>query len=358
MRDSSGSTRAAWLAALVVCALAVPVSAELVLPPGFTSRVYVSGQGFDRGAETGARGIPIATTLTFDRSGVLYVAKSGNRYGLGESDSLLSHLYRIPVGGAWITPASEARYFYGPPLMNVEVGAVGARGDVFVTTYDPDRKIGVIYRVTDGRPVLFTGGTPPAGSPPLLAQPEGMAFDALGHVYVADRARDRVVKLDGAGRVLDPHYLGVPRARMLAIDPPDHLWVGGDGTADRPWQEGSGQIWRVDPDGRARLLFEGPHAAGIDVGPGGALFVAQRQGGTIFVVTPEGRRLEFAGSAGDTVPRSLAFAPVTAETQRAGIAGDLFVVTLSPRTWYVNEVIRISGPFDDFVRRHGRPAAP
>ena len=27
-------------------------------------------------------------------------------------------LYRIPVGGARLTPDTEARYFYGPPLPN------------------------------------------------------------------------------------------------------------------------------------------------------------------------------------------------------------------------------------------------
>jgi len=48
---------------------------------------------------------------------------------------------------------------------------------------------------------------------------------------------------------------------------------------------------------------------------------------------------------------ALAFAPVTAETQRAGIAGHLFVVIINRSAWPVNEVIRVSGPFEGFVRR-------
>jgi hypothetical protein len=49
--------------------------------------------------------------------------------------------------------------------------------------------------------------------------------------------------------------------------------------------------------------------------------------------------------------RTLAFAPVTPETRKAGIAGDLFVVAISRQIWAVNQVIRVSGPFDEFVRQ-------
>ena len=33
-------------------------------------------------------------------------------------------------------------------------------------------------------------------------------------------------------------------------------------------------------------------------------------------------------------------------TRRAGIAGDLFLVVIRRGTWSLNEIIRISGPFD------------
>lgn len=356
LRHGTARAVVARLAALIALPIvSVPAAAgtEITLPPGFTSQGYVTGEGFDRGGAAGAPGIPVATSLGFDRAGVLYLAKSGDRYGPGQAESFLSRLYRVPPGGTRITTDTEARYLHGPPLRAPEVGAAGAAGEVFVTAYDPERQVGVLYRVKDGRPVLFAGGTPPKGSPPLLAQPEGVALDAAGNVYVADRVRGVVVKLDPTGRVLDAHYegLSVARARMLAIDPAGHLWVAGDGSAERPWQDGVGQIWRVGPEERPRLVFEGPHAAAIAAGPGGTLFVAQRHAAKIFAVTPDGRRLDFAGFSGDAAPRSLAFAPVTPETERAGIAGDLFVVSFALRTWYLNEVIRISGPFADFVRQ-------
>ncbi len=342
----------ASLAALLLVPLPAAATAGVVLPPGFTRQVYVTGQGFDR-AEQGMSGVPVATTLGFDAAGRLYLAKSGSRYGTGQGEELLSRVYRIPPGGGRLTPATEGRYLHGPPLRNPEVGTVGSRGEVFLTTYDPEREIGVVYRMRDGHPVLFAGGTPPAGSAPVLKQPEGVAVDAAGHVYVADRGRDRVVKLDPAGKLLDPHYLGltVPRARMLALDPAGALWIAGDGAAAAPWQDGAGQIWRVAPDGSARLVFDGPHAAAIAAGAGGALWVADRHAAKLFVLTADGRRIEFAGFDDGDLPRSLAVAPVTPETRQAGIAGDLFVVTFALRTWYMNDVLRISGPFEDLLRR-------
>jgi NHL repeat len=349
--------RPAWLTALLVVGLPSAVMAGVVLPPGFSEQVYVTGQGFDRGAEPGSPGVPVATTLGVDAAGHLYLARSGSRYGAGQAEEFLSRVYRIPPGGARLTPASEGRYVHGPPLRNPEVGSVSSRGMLFLTTYDPDREIGVVYRVRDGQPALFAGGTPPAGSPPLLRQPEGIAVDPAGHLYVADRGRDRVVKLDATGKLLDGHYLGltVPRARMLALDAAGSLWIAGDGAAAAPWQDAVGQIWRVGPDGAARLVFEGPHAAAIAAGPGGALFVADRTAAKLYVVTPEGRRIEFAAFTEGVQPRSLAIAPVTPETVQAGIAGDLFVVTFVLRTWYLNEVLRIRGPFADFISREDRP---
>ena len=96
----------------------------------------------------------------------------------------------------------------------------GGRGgrELFVTTFDRDRRVGVLYRLIDGRIVFFAGGTPDPGTPPLLVQPEGPAVDSAGNVYVADRERGVVVRFDPTGRVLDPSYLRVLRPRTLAVD--------------------------------------------------------------------------------------------------------------------------------------------
>ena len=78
--------------------------------------------------------------------------------------------------------------------------------------------------------------------------------------------------------------------------------------------------------------------------------MADRQGGEIFMLEPDGKKVEFARFGEGDAPRTLAFVPVTPETRRSGIAGDLLVVTVSRGAWPVNEVVRVSGPFERFVQ--------
>jgi hypothetical protein len=332
---------------LVVLLLAAsPAAAEMKLPPGFTVQTYVTGQGFDSSGL--ASGIPSTGTLVFDPVGTLYVARSGRRYiGGGEVEDVWP-LFRIPAGGARLTRDTEARFFYGPPLPNGQLGAARGPHELLVTTYDRERRHGVLYRIVDGRAELLAGGTPAAGAAPVLRQPEGVALDPAGHLYVADRQHGAVLRLDAEGRVLDARWLALPRPRLIAAQG-ERLWVAADGEAEAPWQRGNGEIWTVGPEGR-RLVLKGPIAYGIDVSPGGHLFVADRQGSRVLALNPEGDSVDFATFTDGDAPRALAWAPVTEATRRAGIAGDLFVVVIRRGTWALNEIVRISGPFDDAVR--------
>jgi len=335
----------AWSIGLL---LTGPAAAGVQFPPGFTTQVYVSGQGYETGR--GGHGVPATSTLVFDRSGYLYLARTGQRYLAAEIDDLAS-VYRIPPGGERVTADSEARVLHGPPLRNAQITAVRGGLELLVTTFDRDRRLGALYRMVDGRPTLLAGGTPPAGARPLLQQPEAVAVGSNGHLYVADRRAGRVVHLAPDGRVLNPDHVTVPRPRTLAIDAEDALWIGSDGDAEAPWQAGPGEIWRVPPGGPPALLLRGPMASGIALSPAGHLLVADRQGAAIFALTREGRRIPLASYGEGDAPRALAFAPDTPETRRLGMAGDLFVVTIRAGAWPVNEVIRVSGPFDDVVRQ-------
>jgi sugar lactone lactonase YvrE len=336
----------AIVAALV--AIAAPVSGEVVLPSGFTARVYVTGDGF---AQPG--GLPSSSTLVVDDAGILYLARTGRRFTAGEVDDLFP-LYRIPVGGARLTPATEARYFYGPPLPNPQVGAMRSQ-DLLVTTFDRDRKIGVLYRLRDGAAELLAGGTPPRGETPLLRQPEGVAVDGHGNIYVADREQGTVVKLDASGRVLERRFAEVTRPRTLAMDPSDRLWIGADVGAEAPWQQGPGEIWAVNRESGAQVVLRGPLAAGLVVAPSGHAIVANRQAAAVVVVMPDGQTLELARFTEGDVPRGLALAPVTPQTRRAGIAGDLFIVVIRRGIFAVNEVVRVAGPLESFIRGGGAP---
>src|SRR6185503_3774314 len=91
----------------------LPARGEILLPPGFTVQVYVTGEGFDT-SERAARGLPSASTIAIDNSGVLYLARTGRRYSAGEVDDLWP-VYRFPAGGARVTKATEALFLYRPP---------------------------------------------------------------------------------------------------------------------------------------------------------------------------------------------------------------------------------------------------
>jgi hypothetical protein len=323
-------------------------AAEFTLPPGFSAQTYVTGEGFTADSWRGLPGIPSTSTLAVDADGVLYLARSGRRYSGGEAEDL-TRLYRIPPGGARLTPQSEPRFLVGPPLPNPQVGAVRGGRELLLTTFDRDRSVGVLYRMLDGRVELLAGGTPPRGTAPLFKQPEGAVVDARGSLLVADRVQGTVVRLDPQGEVLDASVVKVPRPRLLAAGT-EHFWVAADGAADAPWQRGPGEFWRVRSDGQATLVLRGPVAAGMTIGPADWLFVADRQGARIFGLSPEGQQAEFARFSEGDAPRTLTFVPATPETRRAGIAGDLFVVTVTRGAWPVNEVVRISGPFERFIR--------
>jgi hypothetical protein len=346
-----------WSRAIVAGAMLLvscPAWAEVEVPPGLSVRVYVTGHGFDSTESRGARGIPAVSTLAFDPQGMLYLARTGRRYTGGEVEDKFP-LYRIPSGGARLTRESEGRYLHGPPLPNPQVGAVRGTREVFVTTFDRDRKIGVLYRMVDGRAELFAGGTPDPGQSPPLKQPEGVVIDPTGGFFVADRDRGLIVRLDSMGRVVDPRYAVMTRPRVLAMEASGGLWIGSDGVAEAPWQPGPGEIWHISREGELRLVLSGPVPQAISLSPGGHLLVADRQGAQVFAVAPDGARIDLARFTDGDAPRSLVFAPVTPETRRAGIAGDLFVVTINRGAWPLNEVVRISGPLDEVLRERRGP---
>jgi hypothetical protein len=333
--------------ALLLALLAAPPAAcaEIRLPPGFTAEVYVTGTAAVD--SRGTVGIPAATSLVVDAAGTLFASRGGRRYFGGEIEDLWP-LLRFPPGGARLGREGTARHLYGPPLFNALVGAVRDGRELLLTTYDRDRGLGVLYRLRDGRAELLAGGTPPPGEPPLLKQPEGVALDGAGHIYVADRQRGAVLKLDGAGRVLDARWLAVTRPRLVAARG-ERVWVAADADTEAPWQRGVGEIWSVTPEG-VRLALKGPIVAGMDVSPGGHLVVADRHGARVAAVGADGTLADVVTFTDADAPRALAWAPVTDATRRAGIAGDLFVVVIRRGAFAANEIVRVSGPFDALIR--------
>jgi len=78
----------ATVVALLTLIATAPATAEITLPPGFTVKTYVTGEGFESGGVGGALGIPTTTTAAFDTGGALYLARTGRRYAGGEIEDL------------------------------------------------------------------------------------------------------------------------------------------------------------------------------------------------------------------------------------------------------------------------------
>ena len=205
----------------------------------------------------------------------------------------------------------------------------------------------------DGRAELFAGGTPPRDQAPLLRQPEGVG-GRLGRTALRRRSGigARGPPRSRRAASLDPRYVVGAAAPGAGDGCTDTLWIGADGNAEAPWQQGPGEIWRVPPDGSPALLLRGPIPAAIAASPGGHLFVADRQGSRAVrrhagrpahpVRRPTARATRRAGSRSP---------PTRPRRAGAGIAGDLFVATINQGAWPVNEVVRISGPFDSSIRQ-------
>jgi DNA-binding beta-propeller fold protein YncE len=327
--------------------------AGLKLPPGFTAATYVTGAGFHENQ----RGIPAVVAMSFHTDGTLYFARTANRlkeiYGRSGAP-----IYRVPPREATITPETEKNFLFGQALEDPDELGVNASGDVFVSTRNA-AGYGSVHRISPaGESSLFAGGPPTSGRS-LFQDPEGIAFDKEGKVYVVDNDLGVVVKLDSSGKVLDPRWISrIGRGRTLTFDRRGYLWIGSDGPHDSEHIDGSGEIFRFHlSSGKLESLHSGPLPSGMSLSPGGNLFVAQRRSHKLFALTPDGKRVEFASFTGRSALRTLAFPPVTEQTRRLGIAGDLFVMVFPMLDYPVREVIRISGPFDAYVAKQSAAGA-
>jgi sugar lactone lactonase YvrE len=323
------------------------------LPLGFKANTYLSGTGFDPNRRQNVPGLPAIVSFTFDPQGNLYFARTANRlWEIYGSDT--APIYRIPLGKTLITTETEKNFFFGPSLQDPDDLAINQKGEIFVSTKNWLDRYGSVYRLTPGGEAsLFAGGPPGKGAPPLFMDPEGISFDQAGNVYVIDVELGKVVKFNADGKLLNPEFItGLGRGRALTFDHRGFLWVGTDGPHATPHMDGSGRIYRASlPDGKLQLLHSGPLPSGMSLSPAGNLFAAQRRSGKIFALTPDGKHVEFATFTGRSALRTLAFPPVTKETQKAGIAGDLFVMVFPRLDYPVREIIRISGPFDVYVKK-------
>lgn len=133
-------------------------------------------------------------------------------------------------------------------------------------------RFGRVYAVNFEREQTI-GRVKPNGSAEVFLQlpgnsvGNGIRFDVFGTMYVADYVGHNVLAVDPRSR----------QVRVLAHEPrmnqPNDLAIGPDGflyASDPDWKGGTGQLWRIDPDGEVERLAEGMGTTnGIEVSPDG-----------------------------------------------------------------------------------------
>ena len=131
-------------------------------------------------------------------------------------------------------------------------------GDVFVVNFAKQQTI---------------GRTTPAGKSeiyvtlPNKSTGNGIVFDKAGFMYIADYVEHNVLKVDPKTKAITVH------AHEPKMNQPNDLALAADGTlyaSDPDWTKLTGQLWRIDADGKATRLAENMGTTnGIDVSPDG-----------------------------------------------------------------------------------------
>lgn len=173
----------------------------------------------------------------------------------------------LAQSGSAKTPASSdpapIKLFVAAPLTakgsftsGVEGPACDAQGNLYAVNFARQQTIG---RVTpDGDASLFV-------ELPGKSTGNGIRFDRRGRMYVADYVEHKVLLVDPKTRAVTVF------AHNDAMNQPNDVAIASDGTlyaSDPNWKEGTGQLWRIDTDGRTECLAKGMGTTnGIEVSP-------------------------------------------------------------------------------------------
>jgi len=219
--------------------------------------------------------------VAVDASGNLYIADTGNnRIRKISPDGIITTVAGTEIAGfsGDNGPASQAQ------LNQPEGIAVDASGNLFIADTDNDRirevsPDGVIVTIAGDEG--FSGDGGPA-SQAQLNHPEGVAVDASGNLYIADTGNNRIRKISPNGIITTVAGNGTP----AILNAPTGIAVSASGNlyiADT----GNNRIRVVDPSGSITTLVSanGLQPAGIAVSPVGGLFISSTGDNQIFLTT-------------------------------------------------------------------------
>src|SRR5882762_7551833 len=140
----------------------------------------------------------------------------------------------------------------------IEGPACDRAGNIYAVNFAREQTIG---RVTpDGKGAVFV-------ELPGKSTGNGIVFDPAGTMFVADYVGHNVLQIDPKTRAISV------LAHDDRMNQPNDLAIAPDGTlfaSDPNWKANTGQLWRIDRDGRATRLAEDMGTSnGIEVSPDG-----------------------------------------------------------------------------------------
>lgn len=166
----------------------------------------------------------------------------------------------------------------GTILLSINAQASGmafdGAGNLFV-----GKGNGSIFKLTpDGKRNTFASGL----------QPEHLAFDRSGDLFVSDRNNQSILKLTSDGKK-STFAIGIKDPVDLTFDDKSNLFV---------LDKGSSSILKFTPDGKRSTFASGlTDSVDLAIDPGGNLFVSASNG-TIFKFTPDGTKTTFFSKIG------------------------------------------------------------
>lgn len=138
----------------------------------------------------------------------------------------------------------------------IEGPACDAAGNLYAVNYERQHTIGKV--TPDGTASVFV--ELPTGS-----IGNGIRFDSEGFMYIADYTNHNVLKVDMDTRDISVH------AHEPTMNQPNDIAIGANDilyASDPNWAESTGQIWRIDTDGKVKLLEADMGTTnGIEVSP-------------------------------------------------------------------------------------------
>jgi len=191
----------------------------------------------------------------------------------------------------------------------IEGPATDRHGNIYAVNLARQGTIGKV--APDGRGEVFVE-LPPGSIG------NGIRFDRGGTMFVADYTGHNVLRVDPATREVRTH------AHHDSFNQPNDLAIGPDGTlyaSDPDWKAGTGQVWRIDRDGRVTRLADGMGTTnGIEVSPDGS---------TLYVNESVQRRIwAFDLTTGRTLANQrllIRFADHGFDGMRCDVDGNLYV---------------------------------